>query len=135
MQMLIFCTFVLSQEAGENKTFASTDVSNAFLNAEISDDVLILLKSPAELVKMGIVKPETVWKCKRACYGLKEAPKMQAEHRDLVLQKLEWKQGSEAYYLSQSQVHPSLWYIMQGQRQVGKKPHDEPVPEVGRPAA
>ncbi len=90
----------LSQEAGENKTLASTDVSNAFLNAEISDNVLILLKPPAELVKMGIVKPETVWKCKKACYGLKEAPKMWEEHRDLVLQKMEWEQGSKKYYRS-----------------------------------
>ncbi len=60
---------------------------------------------------------------------------MWEEHRDLVLQNLEWEQGSEKYYLSQSHVHLSLWYIMQGQRQVGKNPHDEPVPEVGRPAA
>ncbi len=66
----------LSQEAGAGKTLASTDVSNALLNAEISEDVLILLKPPTELVKMGIVKPDTIWKCTKACYGLKEAPKM-----------------------------------------------------------
>ncbi len=31
----------LSQEAGEGKVLASTDVRNAFLNAEISENVLI----------------------------------------------------------------------------------------------
>ncbi len=114
---------------------APTDVSNAFLTAEISDDVLILLKPPTKLVKMGIVKPETIWKCKKACYGLKEAPKMREEHRELVLQKLEWEQGSKKYYLSQSQVHPSLWYVMEGQRQTGKSVHESPIPEAGRPDA
>ncbi len=65
----------LSQEAGINKTSASTDVSNAFLNAEISDDVLILLKPPAELVKMGIVKPDTVLEMQEGMLGLERSAK------------------------------------------------------------
>ncbi len=125
----------LSQEGGAGKTLASTDVSNAFLNAEISEDVLTLLKPPTELVKMGIVKPDTAWKCKKACYGLKEAPKMWEEHCDKEKKKLEWEQGSKKYHLSQSQVHPSLWYVMEGQRQTGKAVHESPVAEAGRPDA
>ncbi len=60
---------------------------------------------------------------------------MWEEHRDLVLQKLKWEQGSKKYYLSQSQVHPSLRYVMQGQRRPGKSAHDSPIPEAGRPDA
>ncbi len=88
------------------------------------------MKPPSELVKMGIVAKDTIWKCKRACYGLKEAPKMWEEHRDALLHQLEWKDGNDNYYLSQSQVHPSLWYIMKGKWQIGKKPQDEPVQKL-----
>ncbi len=107
----------LSQEASEHKILASTDVRNAFLNAKIEDDLLILARPPPELIKMGIVERGTIWKCKRACYGLKEAPKMREEHRDDLLNKLEWEVANDSYHLKISNVHPSLWYIMKGKRQ------------------
>ncbi len=58
----------LAQEASEHKILASTDVRNAFLNAKIDDDLLILMRPPPELIKMGLVANGTLWKCKRACY-------------------------------------------------------------------
>ncbi len=32
-------------------------------------------------------------------------------------------------------MHPSLWYILKGARQARKNPHEQPVPEAGRPPA
>ncbi len=52
----------LSQEAEEGKVLESTDVRSAFLNAEISENLLVLMDPPSELVKMGIVAKDTIWK-------------------------------------------------------------------------
>ena len=53
---------------------ASFDVSNAFLNAELSEDVLTL-----------IVKPGTLHQCTKACHGKREAPELWEEARDKTL--------------------------------------------------
>ena len=40
------------------------------------------LTPPPILVKMDIVKPNTVWHVKKAIYGLREAPRLRQEERD-----------------------------------------------------
>ena len=64
---------------------ASFDVSNAFLNAELSEGVIILTQPAPELIQFGLVKPGTLYQCTKACYGLREAPKLWEEARDKTL--------------------------------------------------
>ena len=75
----------LSVYASSKNVLASFDVSNAFLNAELSDEVTILTQPAPELVQFGLVKPGTLYQCTKACYGLREAPKLWEESRDKTL--------------------------------------------------
>ena len=85
---------------------ASFDVSNAFLNAELSEDVVILtliLTQPApELAQFGLVKPGALFQCAKACYGLKEAPKLWEAARDKTLTSFVFQIDNEEYSLRQS---------------------------------
>ena len=42
----------------------------ADLLLELSEDVIILTQPAPELVQIGLVKPGTLYKCTKACYGL-----------------------------------------------------------------
>ena len=42
------------------------DITSAFLNADIHDEDTVLITPPPILVKMDIVKPNTVWHVKKA---------------------------------------------------------------------
>ncbi len=66
----------LALMADKDDVLCSTDVSNAFLNAQMEEGVTILVRPPQELFKLGLIPPGTIWECKKACYGLKEAPKL-----------------------------------------------------------
>ena len=46
-----------------NNVLASFDVSNAFLNAELSEDVVILTQLAPELVQFGLVKASALYQC------------------------------------------------------------------------
>eukprot|EP00975_Prorocentrum_lima_P016719 3544996-Prorocentrum_lima.AAC.1 len=61
------------------------------------------------LARLGIVETGTVWKFRRAVYGLKERPRLWQEERDKVLSTLtgfstHWK---SQMHLRQSRMHPS----------------------------
>ena len=60
----------MSVYASSKNVLASFDVSNAFLNAELSEEVTILTQPAPELVQFGLVKPGTLYQCTKACYGL-----------------------------------------------------------------
>ena len=48
---------VLAVQANPKHVLASFDVSNAFLNAELSEDVIILTQPAPELIQFGLVRP------------------------------------------------------------------------------
>ena len=75
----------LAVQANPKHVLASFDVSNAFVNAELSEDVVILTQPAPQLVPFGLVKPGTLYQCTKACYGLREAPKLWEEARDKTL--------------------------------------------------
>ena len=58
-------------------------ICNACLDAELSEDVVILTPPAPELVQF--VKPGTLYQCTKACFGLREAPKLWEEARDKTL--------------------------------------------------
>ena len=100
----------LAVQANPKHVLASFDVSNAFLNAERSEDVVILTQPAPELVQLRLVKPGTLYQCTKACYGLREAPKLWEEARDKTLMSFAFQIDNAEYSLSQSTYHPSLWF-------------------------
>ena len=102
----------LSVYASSKSVLASFDVRNAFLNAELSDDVTILTQPAPELVQFGLVKPGTLYQCTKACYGLREAPKLCEEARDKTLTALTFTIKGDTCSLRQSVYHPSLWFVV-----------------------
>eukprot|EP00975_Prorocentrum_lima_P038144 8021118-Prorocentrum_lima.AAC.1 len=71
---------------GRNEALTTTDIANAFLNAPINKDAVILLSGPNNLARLGIVETGTVWKIRRVVYGLKESPRLWQEGREGPLQ-------------------------------------------------
>ena len=69
-------------QANAKHVLASFDISNAFLNADLMEDVVVLTQPAPELIEIGLVKPSTLYQCMKACYGLREAPNLWKETRD-----------------------------------------------------
>ena len=105
---------MLSLACSKETTWSSIDITSAFLNADIHDDDTVLVTPPPILVKMDIVKPNTVWHVKKAIYGLREAPRLWQQERDQKLRDLEFKYQDKLAHLVQSYIHPSLWLIAEG---------------------
>ena len=105
---------MLSLACSPDTTWSSIDITSAFLNADIHDDDTVLVTPPPILLKMDIVKPNTVWQVKKAIYGLREAPRLWQKERDQKLKELEFVYQGEPAHLVQSHIHPSLWFIAEG---------------------
>ena len=60
----------LSLACAPDTTWSSIDITSAFLNADIHEDDIVLVTPAPILVKIVIVKPNTVWHVKEAIYGL-----------------------------------------------------------------
>ena len=76
---------MLNLSRSAETTWSSIDITSAFLNADIHDDdtVLVLVTPPPNLVKMDIVKPNTVWHEKKAIYGLREVPRLYGNKKEI----------------------------------------------------
>ena len=107
---------MLSLACSRETTWSSVDITSAFLNADIHEDDTILITPPPILVKMDIVKPNTVWRVKKAIYGLREAPRLWQPERDQQLQDLDFVYNDRSAHLVQSYIHPGLWFIAEGPR-------------------
>ena len=117
---------MLSLACSKETTWSSIDITSAFLNADIHDDDTVLVTPPPILVKMDVVKPNTVWHVKKAIYGLREAPRLWQQERDQKLRELEFKYQDRLARLVQSYTHPSLRFIAEGPREatLGIPPFD-----------
>ena len=105
---------MLSLARSADTTWSIIDITSAFLNADIHDDDTVLITPPPILVKMDIVKPNTVWQVKKATYGLREVPRLWQKERDQKLCDLEFKYNDKLAHLVRSHIHPSLWFIAEG---------------------
>ena len=123
----------LSVYASSENVLASF-VSNAFLNAELSEDVTILTQPAPELVQFGLVKPGTLYQCTKACYGLREAPKLWEESRDKTLTVFNFTIDGDTYSLRQSVYHPSLWFVVKApclsRPQAVRLPDESDLPDL-----
>ena len=107
---------MLSLACSKETTWSSVDITSAFLNGDIHEADTVLITPPPILVKMDIVKPNTVWHVKKAIYGLREAPRLWQQERDQQLRELEFVYNDRSAHLVQSYIHPSLWFIAEGPR-------------------
>ena len=103
---------LLAAQANPYHVFASFDVSNAFFNTKLSEDVVILKQPAPEVTQLGLIKPGTLYQCTKACYGLREAPRLWEEARDETLCAFTLELNGEVYSLRQSAYHPSLWFVV-----------------------
>ena len=108
---------MLSLACSKETTWSSIDITSAFLNADIHEEDTVQVTPPPILVKMDIVKPNTVWHVKKATYGLREAPRLWQQERDQKLRDLEFKNQDKLAHLVQSYIHPSLWLIAEGPKE------------------
>ena len=72
---------MLSLTCSPDTTWSNIDITSAFLNADIHEDDTALVTPPPILVKMDIVKPNTVWQVKKAIYGLRDPTSMAERER------------------------------------------------------
>eukprot|EP00975_Prorocentrum_lima_P049469 10347250-Prorocentrum_lima.AAC.1 len=75
----------MSLTNGRAETITTTDISTAFLKAPIDETKVVLIYPPQVLLRLGIVKPGTIWEIQKAIHGLKESPRLWQEERDRVL--------------------------------------------------
>ena len=91
---------MISLACSKETAWSSVDITGAFLIADIHDDDTVLVTPPPILVKMDIVKPNTVWHLKKAIYGLREAPRLWQQERDQKLRDLEFKYQNKLAHAS-----------------------------------
>eukprot|EP00971_Amphidinium_carterae_P103655 2052206-Amphidinium_carterae.1 len=63
--------WMLSTWAHRDTTWTTVDISTAFLTVKMPAEQLVLLKPPAVLVRLGLLKENDIWIATRAVYGLR----------------------------------------------------------------
>ena len=91
----------------------SWDVSTAFLYAPLIEKRDVYCKPPQVLVKLGLVQPGTVWKLKKALYGLRTSPRAWEEERDRKLSTLTWDSPVGRVGLKSVDTTHCVWTIRQ----------------------
>ena len=87
----------------------SWDVSTAFLYAPLIEKRDVYCKPPQVLVK----QPGTVWKLKKALYGLRTSPRAWEEERDRKLSSLTWDSPVGRVGLKSVDTTHCVWTIRQ----------------------
>ena len=91
----------------------SWDVSTAFLYAPLIEKRDVYCKPPQVLVKLGLIQPGTVWKLKKALYGLRTSPRAWEEERDRKLSSLTWDSPVGRVGLKPVDTTHCVWTIKQ----------------------
>ena len=89
------------------------DVSTAFLNAELPEEVgEIIVRPPRKFVDYGLCKPDELWRAKHAIYGLRVSPRAWGIKRDSDLGNVRVQHDGLECKLVQSLVDPSVWSVV-----------------------
>eukprot|EP00971_Amphidinium_carterae_P296746 5895054-Amphidinium_carterae.1 len=80
----------------------------SFLTVKMPAEQLVLLKPPAVLIKLGLLKENDIWIATRAVYGLRSAPRLWEESRDDVLRTCDFvvENTRRCYFLCKSSLSP-----------------------------
>ena len=114
---------IASQQAWSGRV---SDIKTAFLNApmklggstdletgEVTEEMIAVIKPPPILVLAGLAKPDEFWQVVMALYGYKESPRLWANHRDDVIQKMEIPMDDGSFLtLDQMVTEPNMWRVI-----------------------
>ena len=96
------------------------DVSTAFLYARLYGDrdtdldgQYIYMRPPKVIEKLGLLPEGTIWKLKKALYGLRTSPLAWEVERDNTLAQLQWEVEERWYGLVPAKGNPCLWAIIE----------------------
>ena len=106
--------YVLKRGAEEGWEGVTLDIKAAFLNAPLQSgdaEVVVILKPPYLLVKLGYVKQDEYFLVERAMYGLRQRPRSWCVYRDAELDKMVTEEG-RTFVMSVGD--PNLWRIQLG---------------------
>ena len=106
-----FCFFWGVRFRGAKNSFVSIDISTAFLNAELLEGRIVVVKPPACLYQLGLVPPGTVWRLHKALYGLRESPSLWAGERTKRLKSPEVTPANSSPVTSST---PALFILVCG---------------------
>ena len=102
-------------EVSQNETWgiSTLDVKTAFLNADMPTKPAeqVYVAPPAIFVQFGLVKPGTIWRLKKAVYGLRQSPRLWGQERDKRLRELRIKRKKQVLKLVQSSIDVALWTL------------------------
>ncbi|CAE7521159.1 RE2 [Symbiodinium sp. CCMP2592] len=96
----------------------TADIKTAFLNAPLEEgydngtEEIVVVRPPHILVEMGLLGVTDRWRVVKALYGLRQAPKAWAVHRDKILKAFEFVYKGSRFVLKQAIADESLWYII-----------------------
>lgn len=90
----------------------SLDVKTAFLNAPW-EDLDVLVRPPAVVVKMQLVEPDVLWLPTRALYGFRKSPRLWGNYRDATLRKKKFSVEEKEFEMTQFTSEPNLWRIQE----------------------
>ena len=98
------------------------DVSTAFLYARLYGDrdtdldgQCIYMRPPRVIEKLGLLAKGTIWKLKKALYGLRTSPLAWEVERDNSLAELQWEIDGSWYGLTPAKGNPCLWAVVRHQ--------------------
>ena len=96
------------------------DVSTAFLYARLYadrdtdlDGQYIYMRPPKVIEKLGLLPEGTIWKLKKALYGLRTSPLAWEVERENTLAQLQWEVEERWYGLVPAKGNPCLWAIVE----------------------
>ena len=111
---------LLSLAAYQGWPIETWDVSTAFLYARLYGDrdtdldgQYIYMRPPKVIEKLGLLPEGTIWKLKKALYGLRTSPLAWEVERDNTLAQLQWEVGKRWYGLVPAKGNPCLWAIVE----------------------
>ncbi|OLQ15613.1 Copia protein [Symbiodinium microadriaticum] len=101
-------------------TIGVMDVRTAFLLAPLlfQEERPTLVQVPKMFLLGGVCK-ETMWRVKRALYGMVTSPRSWEVYRNKTMAQMRGKVSGDEVRFIPSEVDGSLWYIMAGERRAG----------------
>ena len=104
-------------------------MSTAFLYARLYGDrdtgldgQNIYTRPPKVIEKLGLLPEGTIWKLKKALYGLRTSPLAWEVERDNSLAELQWEIDGSWHGLTPAKGNPCLWAVAQLQAEKGPMP-------------
>jgi hypothetical protein len=91
--------------------------------------VFIVLRPPNFLVTAGAVAPGTLWKVKKAIYGLRESPLCWQLHRDDELRKVRIDIAGVMHKLEMLKSDPGVWKLVPCSKKEGQPASEEKASE------